>query len=48
MELLIGMGLALMSPAQAIDFVSFENAPATPIPLHEGAIRYYRERELLR
>jgi len=25
-----------------------ETAPATPIPLHEGAARYYRERELFR
>jgi len=25
-----------------------EEAPATPIPLHEGAARYYRERELTR
>jgi TRAP-type uncharacterized transport system substrate-binding protein len=25
-----------------------EQAPATPIPLHPGAARYYREREVLR
>ena len=25
-----------------------EQAPATPIPLHAGAARYYREREILR
>jgi uncharacterized protein len=25
-----------------------EQAPATPIPLHAGAARYYREREVLR
>ena len=25
-----------------------EQAPATPIPLHPGAARYYREREILR
>ena len=28
--------------------MDLEHAPATPIPLHEGAARYYRERELLR
>ena len=28
--------------------LDLEQAPATPIPLHEGAARYYRERELLR
>jgi len=25
-----------------------DQAPATPIPLHDGAARYYRERELSR
>jgi uncharacterized protein len=30
------------------NFVDLEQAPATPIPLHEGAARYYRERELFR
>jgi TRAP transporter TAXI family solute receptor len=28
--------------------LDLEQAPATPIPLHEGAARYYRERELTR
>jgi hypothetical protein len=28
--------------------MDFAQAPATPIPLHEGAARYYRERELFR
>jgi hypothetical protein len=28
--------------------IDLEQAPATPIPLHEGAARYYRERELAR
>ena len=28
--------------------MDLEQAPATPIPLHEGAARYYRERELSR
>jgi uncharacterized protein len=29
-------------------FSALEHAPATPIPLHAGAARYYRERELFR
>jgi len=28
--------------------MDLDQAPATPIPLHDGAARYYRERELLR
>jgi TRAP transporter TAXI family solute receptor len=28
--------------------VDFKRAPATPLPLHAGAARYYRERELFR
>lgn len=28
--------------------LDFEQVPATPIPLHDGAARYYRERELAR
>jgi hypothetical protein len=40
-------------PALAKNYASLrvldvEEAPATPIPLHEGAARYYREVELLR
>jgi uncharacterized protein len=40
-------------PELAADQVSlrqmdFAQAPATPIPLHDGAARYYRERELFR
>jgi hypothetical protein len=30
------------------NLMDLEQAPATPIPLHEGAARYYRERELAR
>jgi uncharacterized protein len=37
---------ALASGQQALRFLDLEQAPATPIPLHEGAARYYREREL--
>jgi TRAP transporter TAXI family solute receptor len=29
-------------------FLNVEEAPATPIPLHPGAARYFRERELSR
>ena len=28
--------------------IDVETAPATPIPLHSGAARYYREREVLK
>jgi TRAP-type uncharacterized transport system substrate-binding protein len=28
--------------------MDFAQVPATPIPLHDGAARYYRERELFR
>jgi TRAP transporter TAXI family solute receptor len=33
--------------AQDARRIDFEQAPATPIPLHAGAARYYREREVL-
>jgi TRAP transporter TAXI family solute receptor len=36
----------LSSSQDALRFMDLEEAPATPIPLHEGAARYYREREL--
>jgi TRAP-type uncharacterized transport system substrate-binding protein len=29
-------------------FLNVDEAPATPIPLHPGAARYFRERELSR
>jgi TRAP transporter TAXI family solute receptor len=38
--------LAASSPEAAN--VDVEGAPATPIPLHPGAARYYREREVLK
>jgi TRAP-type uncharacterized transport system substrate-binding protein len=31
-----------------VEFVGLDQAPATPIPLHDGAVRYYREQELQR
>lgn len=38
-------GLPSLSMLSVIDL---DQAPATPIPLHDGAARYYRERELWR
>lgn len=38
----------LSSPELSAASMDFAQASATPIPLHEGAARYYRERELLR
>ena len=32
----------------SLRFLNFDNAPATPIPLHPGAARYYRELQLSR
>ena len=32
----------------SLGFVELDQAPATSIPLHDGAARYYRERELQR
>jgi uncharacterized protein len=31
----------------ALPWIDIERAPATPIPLHPGAARYYRERQIL-
>jgi TRAP transporter TAXI family solute receptor len=39
---------ALSSALDSLKFMDLERAPATPIPLHEGAARYYREREVSR
>jgi uncharacterized protein len=39
---------SLSSSVDALRFMDLEQSPATPIPLHAGAARYYRERELLR
>lgn len=38
----------LSLPELSAASMDFAQASATPIPLHEGAARYYRERELLR
>jgi TRAP transporter TAXI family solute receptor len=41
--------LPMLSAHQdSLRVMDVEQAPATPIPLHEGAARYYRERELSR
>ena len=37
---------SLASSLSRIRFTALEHAPATPVPLHPGATRYYREREL--
>ena len=38
----------LSSTQNELRSIDLDQAPATPIPLHAGAARYYRERELLR
>jgi TRAP transporter TAXI family solute receptor len=40
--------LAALPAAQSLRLMNLDSAPATPIPLHEGAARYFRERELVR
>jgi uncharacterized protein len=39
---------SLASSVDALRFMDLEQSPATPIPLHPGAARFYRERELQR
>lgn len=39
---------AVLPSLSMLSFMDLDQAPATPIPLHEGAGRYYRERELSR
>ena len=39
---------AVLPTLPMLSFMDLDQAPATPIPLHEGAGRYYRERELSR
>jgi len=39
---------AIAAEQESVRLVDLEQAPATPIPLHEGAARFYRERELSR
>jgi len=36
----------LATEQRALRSIDLEQAPATPIPLHDGAARYYREREI--
>lgn len=38
----------LASYQTSLRFMDLEQAPAAPVPLHEGAARYYREREFQR
>src|SRR6185369_3109027 len=39
---------SLVTDQDSLRLVDLHQAPATPIPLHDGAARYYRERELER
>jgi len=39
---------SLVTEQDSLRLVDLRQAPATPIPLHAGAARYYRERELAR
>jgi len=39
---------ALSASQESLRLMDLDQAPATPLPLHDGAARYYRERELLR
>jgi TRAP transporter TAXI family solute receptor len=39
---------SLVQQQDSLRLVDLQQAPATPIPLHPGAARYYRERELAR
>ena len=38
----------LSSEVESLRLMNISRASATPIPLHRGAARYYRERELMR
>jgi TRAP transporter TAXI family solute receptor len=42
------VSLQALSSSGALRRMDVDQAPATPIPLHDGAARYYRERELSR
>lgn len=42
------VSLGALSEHGALRSMEVDRAPATPIPLHDGAARYYRERELSR
>ena len=42
------VSLEALSEHGALRSMEIDRAPATPIPLHDGAARYYRERELSR
>jgi TRAP-type uncharacterized transport system substrate-binding protein len=39
---------AFSSTLEVLRFMDAEEAPATYVPLHQGASRFYREREMLR
>jgi uncharacterized protein len=39
---------SIAAEQESLRLVDLEQAPATPVPLHDGAARFYRERELSR
>ena len=45
---LFDMVSGLAAERTSLRLMNIEQAPATPIPLHPGAARYYREREIAR
>jgi uncharacterized protein len=40
--------LSALPASESLRLMNLDSAPAAPIPLHEGAARYFRERELFR
>jgi TRAP transporter TAXI family solute receptor len=40
--------LSALPATDSLRLMNLDSAPATPIPLHPGAARYFRERELFR
>ena len=40
--------LSALPATDSLRLMNLDSAPATPIPLHQGAARYFRERELFR
>jgi TRAP transporter TAXI family solute receptor len=40
--------LSSLPAGESLRLMNLDAAPATPIPLHQGAARYFRERELFR
>jgi TRAP-type uncharacterized transport system substrate-binding protein len=45
-ELVYAVMAAYFATFPAVTPINLDRAPATPVPLHPGAARYYRQREL--